>query len=62
MHSMLCRYCRHPGYLGWFVWAVGTQLLLVNPLCLTGFSYVVGQDYLQCVTVALSTYQLRFLA
>ena len=36
-----CRYCRHPGYFGWFVWVIGTQLLLMNPLCLTGFSYVV---------------------
>lgn len=24
---------RHPGYAGWTVWAVGTQLLLCNPLC-----------------------------
>ncbi|EER17385.1 protein-S-isoprenylcysteine O-methyltransferase, putative [Perkinsus marinus ATCC 50983] len=26
--------CRHPGYSGWFWWAVGTQLLLGNRLCL----------------------------
>jgi protein-S-isoprenylcysteine O-methyltransferase len=24
---------RHPAYLGWFCWSVGTQLLLCNPLC-----------------------------
>lgn len=28
---------RHPGYAGWMLWAVGTQLLLVNPLCALGF-------------------------
>eukprot|EP01027_Heterolobosea_sp_BB2_P007303 GEZU01010887.1.p1 GENE.GEZU01010887.1~~GEZU01010887.1.p1 ORF type:complete len:145 (-),score=24.81 GEZU01010887.1:34-468(-) len=27
------RYVRHPGYLGWFIWSVGTQILLCNPVC-----------------------------
>ena len=27
------RLFRHPGYLGWWVWAVGTQVLMLNPLC-----------------------------
>lgn len=31
---------RHPGYLGWFIWSVATQLLLVNPLCTLAFTYV----------------------
>eukprot|EP00891_Asterochloris_glomerata_P002489 jgi/Astpho2/2489/Aster-04210 len=31
------RYIRHPGYLGWLIWAIGTQLILVNPLCAAGF-------------------------
>lgn len=26
------RVFRHPGYLGWFVWAVSTQVMLANPL------------------------------
>ena len=25
---------RHPSYCGWFLWALGTQLLLVNPTSL----------------------------
>ncbi|KAI3436694.1 hypothetical protein D9Q98_006109 [Chlorella vulgaris] len=29
---------RHPGYAGWMVWALGTQLLLCNPLCTAGFA------------------------
>lgn len=27
------RYVRHPSYLGWFWWSIGTQLLLCNPVC-----------------------------
>lgn len=27
------KYFRHPSYAGWFYWAVGTQLLMLNPLC-----------------------------
>lgn len=26
-------YLRHPSYAGWMYWAVGTQLLALNPLC-----------------------------
>lgn len=26
-------YARHPSYLGWFWWSIGTQLLLANPVC-----------------------------
>lgn len=33
---------RHGGYLGWLLWAVGTQLLLVNPVCTVGFAVAVG--------------------
>ena len=29
---------RHPGYAGWTIWAVGTQLLLCNPLCTLAFA------------------------
>ena len=29
---------RHPGYAGWMAWAVGTQLLLCNPVCSLGFA------------------------
>mmetsp|Transcript_8100 Transcript_8100/g.23234 ORF Transcript_8100/g.23234 Transcript_8100/m.23234 type:complete len:188 (+) Transcript_8100:181-744(+) len=33
-------YVRHPGYLGWFVWAIGTQVMLSNPICTCGFYFV----------------------
>ena len=32
---------RHTGYAGWIVWAVGTQLILVNPICSILFIFVV---------------------
>lgn len=31
---------RHPSYVGWFYWAVGTQLILVNPLCIPAYAAV----------------------
>ncbi|KAK9810375.1 hypothetical protein WJX72_009708 [[Myrmecia] bisecta] len=34
------RVIRHPGYAGWLLWAVGTQLLLINPLCLAGYACI----------------------
>ncbi|VDN91294.1 unnamed protein product [Brugia pahangi] len=27
-------FVRHPGYLGWLVWCLGTQVMLCNPVCL----------------------------
>jgi len=32
--------CRHPSYLGWFLWSVGSQVLLVNPVCLIFYTAV----------------------
>ena len=29
---------RHPSYVGWFYWSIGTQLLLCNPICTIGYS------------------------
>lgn len=31
------KYFRHPSYVGWFVWSVGTQLVLGNPLCIVAY-------------------------
>lgn len=31
-YPLLAAWARHPGYLGWFLWSVGTQILLLNPL------------------------------
>lgn len=29
---------RHPSYVGWFYWSVGTQVLLCNPISLIGYA------------------------
>ncbi|KAK1159614.1 protein-S-isoprenylcysteine O-methyltransferase-like [Acipenser oxyrinchus oxyrinchus] len=29
---------RHPSYVGWFYWSIGTQVLLCNPLCVLGYA------------------------
>lgn len=26
-------WCRHPSYVGWFYWSIGTQVMLCNPIC-----------------------------
>ncbi|CAM9639029.1 unnamed protein product [Chrysoparadoxa australica] len=31
-------YLRHPSYFGWFWWSVGTQVLLLNPVCVVGYA------------------------
>ncbi len=28
----LYAFCRHPGYLGWYLWAVSSQVMMVNPV------------------------------
>eukprot|EP01065_Artemidia_motanka_P053217 TRINITY_DN9818_c3_g2_i1.p1 TRINITY_DN9818_c3_g2~~TRINITY_DN9818_c3_g2_i1.p1 ORF type:complete len:232 (+),score=71.63 TRINITY_DN9818_c3_g2_i1:127-822(+) len=33
-------FSRHPGYLGWMIWSVGTQVLLVNPVSTPLFAYL----------------------
>ena len=31
---------RHPGYCGWMIWAVGTQMILKNPICVALFTII----------------------
>lgn len=35
------RFIRHPGYCGFFIWSVGTQIMLCNPISTIGFAVVV---------------------
>ena len=32
-------YFRHPSYFGWSIWALGTQLILANPLSLVAYIF-----------------------
>eukprot|EP01095_Lingulamoeba_sp_RSL-Kostka_P011358 TRINITY_DN4296_c2_g1_i1.p1 TRINITY_DN4296_c2_g1~~TRINITY_DN4296_c2_g1_i1.p1 ORF type:complete len:177 (-),score=36.31 TRINITY_DN4296_c2_g1_i1:155-685(-) len=34
------QFTRHPGYVGWFLYTVGTQIILCNPICAIGFGFV----------------------
>ncbi|WIA21396.1 hypothetical protein OEZ85_000612 [Tetradesmus obliquus] len=38
--SGIYRLVRHPGYMGWFIWSLATQLLLVNPICGLAYAYM----------------------
>lgn len=49
------RLVRHPGYLGWCVWAVATQLLLANPLCTLLFCFLVSSSRCMLLAVLLHT-------
>ncbi|XP_056648884.1 protein-S-isoprenylcysteine O-methyltransferase [Diorhabda sublineata] len=31
---------RHPSYVGWFYWSIGTQILLLNPVCTPVYALV----------------------
>ena len=33
------KYLRHPSYVGWFYWSIGTQLLICNPLCSVAYAF-----------------------
>lgn len=41
------RYIRHPGYCGFFIWSVGTQIMLCNPLSTLAFALVVFRFFQQ---------------
>jgi len=34
------RFVRHPSYLGWFMWTVGSQVLLANPIAVVTYAVV----------------------
>eukprot|EP00178_Gracilaria_changii_P017100 TRINITY_DN48908_c0_g1_i1.p1 TRINITY_DN48908_c0_g1~~TRINITY_DN48908_c0_g1_i1.p1 ORF type:complete len:190 (-),score=17.07 TRINITY_DN48908_c0_g1_i1:614-1183(-) len=44
-------FCRHPGYLGWFLWAVGTQILLANAVCSPVFAYVAWKFFRERIPI-----------
>ncbi|XP_044727476.1 protein-S-isoprenylcysteine O-methyltransferase isoform X2 [Chrysoperla carnea] len=32
------KFCRHPSYVGWFYWSIGTQIILLNPICIVAYA------------------------
>ncbi|KAJ1894578.1 farnesyl cysteine-carboxyl methyltransferase [Kickxella alabastrina] len=53
------KYERHPSYVGFFMWAVGLQLMLKNPLSTVLFAGALS--YFFCKRVAYEERTLRFL-
>ncbi|XP_061991419.1 protein-S-isoprenylcysteine O-methyltransferase A-like [Rosa rugosa] len=41
------RVVRHPGYCGFFIWSVGTQIMLCNPISTIAFALVVWRFFQQ---------------
>ncbi|KAJ1958543.1 farnesyl cysteine-carboxyl methyltransferase [Linderina pennispora] len=41
------KYERHPSYVGFFLWAVGLQIMLKNPVSVIGFAAVLGYFFLR---------------
>ncbi|ELU16074.1 hypothetical protein CAPTEDRAFT_223498 [Capitella teleta] len=33
-------FSRHPAYVGWFYWSIGSQIMLCNPLCAVAYTIV----------------------
>lgn len=38
-------FVRHPGYCGFFIWSVGSQVMLLNPICTFAFAVVVWKFF-----------------
>ncbi|XP_014212715.1 protein-S-isoprenylcysteine O-methyltransferase [Copidosoma floridanum] len=47
--------CRHPSYVGWFYWSIGTQLILQNPLCLTTYTIISWRFFKERITIEESS-------
>ncbi|XP_075234690.1 isoprenylcysteine carboxylmethyltransferase ste14 [Lycorma delicatula] len=42
---------RHPSYVGWFYWSIGTQLILLNPVCFIGYTLASWKFFHERITV-----------
>jgi protein-S-isoprenylcysteine O-methyltransferase len=50
---------RHPSYFGWFVWSIGTQILLANPICTVLYT-IVSWKFFNSRIVYEEYYLLKF--
>lgn len=49
-------WCRHPSYVGWFYWSIGTQIILLNPICIivyTIISWMFFNERIHCEEITL---------
>ncbi|XP_039292566.1 protein-S-isoprenylcysteine O-methyltransferase [Nilaparvata lugens] len=42
---------RHPSYVGWFYWSIGTQLILLNPFCIVAYTLASWKFFHDRVTI-----------
>jgi len=42
---------RHPSYVGWFYWSIGTQITLVNPVCIIGYTLASWYFFKERITI-----------
>lgn len=56
----ILRIMRHPSYFGFFWWALGAQLLLLNPVCFVGFILVLQKFFSDRITYEEHTLQRFF--
>ncbi|KAL3281588.1 hypothetical protein HHI36_004795 [Cryptolaemus montrouzieri] len=46
---------RHPSYVGWFYWSIGTQITLLNPICIVGYTIASWTFFRQRIFIEEST-------
>ena len=54
------RYSRHPGYAGWFAWAVGTQIVLLTPVCTVAYAVVAWRFFYERIAYEEQTLREMF--
>ncbi|KAJ6795865.1 putative protein-S-isoprenylcysteine O-methyltransferase [Iris pallida] len=47
------RFMRHPSYCGFFIWAIGTQVMICNRFCIVAFAVVIWQFFYKRIPVFL---------
>jgi len=45
------RLCRHPSYCGWFWWALGTQVILINPVSIVAYALVAWRFFKERINI-----------
>lgn len=53
---------RHPSYTGFFLWSLGTQLVLGNPVCLAGFYHILNNFFQERIRYEEETLSRFFAA
>ncbi|XP_024516450.1 probable protein-S-isoprenylcysteine O-methyltransferase isoform X1 [Selaginella moellendorffii] len=57
MYSFL----RHPGYAGFFLWSVGTQVMMLNPLCTIAYAIVTWRFFHSRIAYVASLLLFSFI-